>query len=426
MRATIDRVISRFPERSLILRSGSETQYFTLKTWHQIGLVALVSVTLLWTVVASIGFSWNRGALLETRAELVRTISENETFIAQLETDQRNAYELRQSYQEEVAKNATWSEQFAKLRSTSSDVIGTSAPENPNPFIQWLDWQLETRISQVEAENLRLSTLVMDLSESVAEISGHAPPQELDDVNQWLGTVAGDLTNAYATQTQAMEALHESMTQALNRGYATIERTPLATSEIAGFSPNFGTGGPERPQAVSDHVFETFDSRVEQLKSLSQDWKQLNQLLECAPLATPVDYYNLTSKFGNRKDPFNGRPDWHEGVDLGAWPGTKIRATAAGTVRHAGNRSGYGKLVVIDHGCGIQTAYGHMKAISVKKGQVLSYRDVIGTVGSTGRSTGPHVHYEVRVQNEPVDPYQFIEAGRYVFKKQELAVADAN
>lgn len=426
MQAALKRFIARFPERSLIVRSGSDTQYFTLRTWHQLTLLATCSLLILWSVIASVGFSWNRGALLETRAELSATIAENEAFIAQLEADQRNAYELRQNYRAEVEKNATWSRQFAELRSTSAAVIGSAAPENPEPFIRWLDWQLTSRIQSVESENLALSTLVMDLSESVSEISGHAPPDNLDSVNGWLSEVAGDLTSAYAEQTEAMTSLHDSLGRALTQGYATIERTPLASSEIAGFSPNYGTGGPERPLVTDAHVFETFDARVEQLKALSQDWQQLNTLMECAPLATPVDYYNLTSKFGNRKDPFNGRPDWHEGVDLGAWPGTKIRATAAGTVRHAGNRSGYGKLVVLDHGCGIQTAYGHMKSISVKKGQVLSYRDVIGTVGSTGRSTGPHVHYEVRVQGEPVDPYQFIEAGRYVFKKQELTVAEAN
>jgi murein DD-endopeptidase MepM/ murein hydrolase activator NlpD len=426
MQAAINRLIARFPERSLIIRSGSETQYFTLKTWHQITLISTLCVVVLWTLIASIGFSFNRSALLETRAELIATISENEAFIAQLEADQRNAYELRQNYKAEQSKNATWRNQFAELRSISSDVIGVSAPDRPDPFIQWLDGQLKTRITRVETENLRLSTLVMDLSESVAEISGHTPPTQLNDVNQWLGEVAGDLTNAYTTQTEAMQTLHESMTQSLQRAYATIEQTPLANAEIAGFSPSYGIGGPERPQSVNGHVFESFESKINQLQVLSRDWKQLNQLFECTPLATPVDYYNLTSKFGNRKDPFNGRPDWHEGVDLAAWPGMEIRATAAGTVRHAGNRSGYGNLVVIDHGCGIQTAYGHMKTISVEKGQVLSYRDVIGYVGSTGRSTGPHVHYEVRVQGEPVDPYQFIEAGRYVFKKQALVVADAN
>ena len=175
----------------------------------------------------------------------------------------------------------------------------------------------------------------------------------------------------------------------------------------------------------SDHVFQRFDERASDLLRLSQDWQQVQQLLDCAPLIAPVDYYNLTSRFGDRKDPFTNRPDWHNGVDLGAWPGTKVRATAPGIVRHAGNKGGYGRVVVVDHGCGIQTLYAHLKSINVKKGQQVSYRDVVGAVGSSGRSTGPHVHYEIRIHDEAVDPYEFIEAGRYVFKEQEFTIADA-
>ena len=110
---------------------------------------------------------------------------------------------------------------------------------------------------------------------------------------------------------------------------------------------------------------------------------------------------------------------------MGAWPGTRVRATAPGVVTFAGRKGGYGRFVVVDHGCGIETAYGHLKKIYVKKGDNLEHRDALGEVGSTGRSTGPHVHYEVRIKGKPVDPYQFIQAGRYVFKEQKLTVADA-
>jgi murein DD-endopeptidase MepM/ murein hydrolase activator NlpD len=259
----------------------------------------------------------------------------------------------------------------------------------------------------------------------VAEISGHRPPESIETVGAWLTDVAGDLTEAYETQSRAMEVLHDSMTAALSKGFATIDGTPLADPEFAGFSPSFGTGGPSLEIASDHHVFERFQDRSDRLMTLSQDWKALQSLLACAPLAPPVDYYNLTSDFGNRKDPFTKKPDWHEGVDLGAWPGTRVRATAPGVVTYAGHKGGYGRFVLVDHGCGIETAYGHLKSIDVKKGDTVDYRDTLGKVGSTGRSTGPHVHYEVRIKGKPVDPYQFIEAGRYVFKEQKLTVADA-
>ena len=425
MQPTLQKIIARFPERSFVVRSGSDTRYFVLKTWHQLFGVISFATLLLWTGVASVGFSWNHSARLTVKQQLAMTIEENQAFIAQLESDQKNAYELRQAFDDEVQKNRQWASRFEEIRSLSGGVLNEATPSNVAAFIPWFEGQLALRVRAVEQANEDLTELVMDMSESVAEISGHRPPESVETVGAWLTDVAGDLTEAYETQSRSMEVLHDSMTAALSKGFATIDGTPLADPEFAGFSPSFGTGGPSLEMASDHHVFERFQDRSDRLMTLSQDWKVLQSLLACAPLAPPVDYYNLTSEFGNRKDPFTKKPDWHEGVDLGAWPGTLVRATAPGVVTYAGHKGGYGRFVLVDHGCGIETAYAHLKSIDVKKGGTVDYRDTLGKVGSTGRSTGPHVHYEVRIKGKPVDPYQFIEAGRYVFKEQKLTVADA-
>ena len=425
MQTAIQKIIARFPERSLVIRSGSDTRYFVLKTWHQLSAVCLVSLFFIWTVVASVGFSWNHDARLAVESELAHTLAANQAFIEQLQNDQKNAYELRQAFNEEIRKNEEWAARFESIRRVSGSVLEQSSPETIVAFVPWFEDQLDLRIRSVEQSNSDLTELVMDMSNSVAEISGREAPQTLENVGSWLSSVADDLADAYETQSTAMEVLHDTMTLTLSKGFATIDGTPLADPEFAGFSPSFGTGGPSREVSDSEHVFEKFQDRSDRLMTLSQDLQSLQALLDCAPLAPPVDYYNLTSKYGNRRDPFTKKPDWHEGVDLGAWPGTRVRATAPGVVTHAGYKGGFGRFVLIDHGCGIETAYGHLKKIYVKKGDNLDYRDTLGEVGSTGRSTGPHVHYEVRIKGKPVDPYQFIEAGRYVFKEQKLTVADA-
>lgn len=419
----LETLIRRFPERSLIVRSGSDTTYVVLKSWHQLVLVMLAFVLSVWTVVASVGLSVNYQSLVSVRAILEDTIEKNDAFITQLESDQKNAYELRQQFQVEVDRRSLAESQIQRMRRVAASSVADTAPSENAAFVDWFATALVNRIDAVDAENRELSELIMNLSKSVAKISGHRPPAALDDIRPWFANVAGDLTEAYRKQSQSMQTLHTVMTQMLERDYATIERTPLASAEIAGLPPSFGTGGPASIDSGPDHVFQRFDDRASDLLRLSQEWKQVQQLLDCAPLIAPVDYYNLTSRFGDRKDPFTSRPGWHNGVDLGAWPGTKVRATAPGIVRHAGNKGGYGRLVVVDHGCGIQTLYAHLKSINVKKGQQVSYRDVVGAVGSSGRSTGPHVHYEIRIHDEAVDPYEFIEAGRYVFKEQELADA---
>ena len=207
-----------------------------LKTWHQVAATSAVVVFFLWTAIASIGFSWNHNERLLVEAELATTVAANKAFIAQLENDQKNAYELRQSFNEEVRKNEEWASRFKTFRDLSNDVLNKTSPEVVSAFIPWFQDQLAVRIRLVEQTNADLTDLVMDMSESVAEISGHQPPQTVEDVGAWLTNVAGDITEAYETQSKAMEVLHDTMTLTLSKGFATIDGTPLADPEFAGFS----------------------------------------------------------------------------------------------------------------------------------------------------------------------------------------------
>jgi murein DD-endopeptidase MepM/ murein hydrolase activator NlpD len=126
------------------------------------------------------------------------------------------------------------------------------------------------------------------------------------------------------------------------------------------------------------------------------------------PLAGPL---TVTSGFGGRSDPFLGAPALHTGVDLRADTGTPVLATAPGTIETTGRQGGYGLAVDIDHGGGIATRYGHLSRIAVSEGQHVVAGDVIGYAGSTGRSTGPHLHYETRIAGEAVDPADWLAAG---------------
>jgi murein DD-endopeptidase MepM/ murein hydrolase activator NlpD len=130
------------------------------------------------------------------------------------------------------------------------------------------------------------------------------------------------------------------------------------------------------------------------------------------PLRPPlVGDASVSSPFGYRADPFLGRLALHPGVDLVQGYGAEIRAAAAGRVAHAGAMSGYGIMVEIDHGNGLSTRYAHMSDALVEEGEVVAKGAVLGRIGSSGRSTGPHLHYEVRVDGEPVDPERYLRAG---------------
>ena len=134
-----------------------------------------------------------------------------------------------------------------------------------------------------------------------------------------------------------------------------------------------------------------------------RDWMRL----AAAPTLWPV-MGRITGSFGERIDPFNGEGAFHRGVDISSDIGTRIIAPADGIVRFADFMNGYGRAVIIDHGNGITTLYGHMSGFAVTAGQLIRRGDSLGYVGQSGRSTGPHLHYEVRVFNTPVNPYKYL------------------
>lgn len=139
-------------------------------------------------------------------------------------------------------------------------------------------------------------------------------------------------------------------------------------------------------------------------------WENLSErqsLLNSTPSIRPARGW-LTSKFGYRVSPYSGKPTMHNGIDIAAAPGTPVYATADGVVTYAAYDETYGKLVSIDHGYGIMTRFGHNSQIYVQVGQKVNRWDVIAAVGTTGRSTGPHCHYEVRLNNVPINPLNYI------------------
>jgi murein DD-endopeptidase MepM/ murein hydrolase activator NlpD len=138
----------------------------------------------------------------------------------------------------------------------------------------------------------------------------------------------------------------------------------------------------------------------------------LQRLAHSLPLASPLDHFDLTSGYGKRRDPFTRGWAFHAGLDFRAAAGSKILATAPGRVVHAGPAGPYGKMVEIDHGMGVVTRYGHMKATSVADGDEVQFRQEIGVIGNTGRSTSLHLHYEIRIDDVAHDPARFLDVGR--------------
>ena len=151
----------------------------------------------------------------------------------------------------------------------------------------------------------------------------------------------------------------------------------------------------------------TLDEKYQKLADGLERWNGLRRLNEILPLGKPVNS-RITSNYGTRKDPFTGKPKKHRGIDFAGKIGTELMAVAPGRVVSAGERVGYGTTVEIDHGLGFTTLYAHLCQILVSRGDWVRPGTVIGLAGSSGRSTGPHLHYEIRYKGAPFDPTKFI------------------
>lgn len=163
----------------------------------------------------------------------------------------------------------------------------------------------------------------------------------------------------------------------------------------------------------------------QQFRSLFMTWKKLDQAPQggiAIPSVQPVSKLFFTSNFGIRSDPFRGTAAMHAGVDIPGPVGTPIYATADGVVDHADRQGGYGNMVEIDHGKGIATRYGHLSRILVASGTHVTRGQLIALMGSTGRSTGPHLHYEVRIDGHAVNPVPFLTTADYLLAAQDRAV----
>jgi murein DD-endopeptidase MepM/ murein hydrolase activator NlpD len=173
-------------------------------------------------------------------------------------------------------------------------------------------------------------------------------------------------------------------------------------------------GGPLVPVSVA-HDAISFERQLHRIKLARAQIARLTRTLGTIPVRKPLDgEIDLVSGFGVRADPFTGSPAMHTGIDLHGESGDPVRATADGTVTTAGWSGGYGRMVDVDHGNGLTTRYGHLSSVAVRVGQSIRTGQIIGKVGSTGRSTGPHLHYETRLRGRVVDPQRFLRAGQWL------------
>lgn len=212
-------------------------------------------------------------------------------------------------------------------------------------------------------------------------------------------------------QMVALNSMEERFETRMRRMRGVFADLGLDLAGMKTMAPQSAVGGPFVPAKLPRNAG-PFERQLHRINVTRGQIDRLSRTLAVVPYRKPVvGQVEFTSGFGIRNDPFLGRPAMHTGLDFRSASGDPVRATAYGKVVTAGWQGGYGKMVEIDHGNNLSTRYGHLSEINVKVGDLVRIGQVIGAVGSTGRSTGPHLHYETRIDGDAVDPQKFLRAG---------------
>jgi murein DD-endopeptidase MepM/ murein hydrolase activator NlpD len=451
-----------FPERQIYIRSEGRVQFFTFGATLQATLSGLALIFLGWVAFASVNviFKDRIIASKDHRYQQMRWADENRIADLQQSYDELNgalvaAEDRFKSKADELeTKQETVSRLLGRkqavdsivagLRGSSADT-GAKAQDDNAPIAHAAGPGLPSDSVGSDAPVGGGSQLgIMPQSPEQPRTGRPAKASFLDEaVSRFAATFfhagqprAHSLPNlpamrVLAAQTDRIERLSGGETSLLvgvDREISTRIADLQTILRRVGVDSNSleqqameGTGGPFIPvqamriDGISDSAF------TSAYVGASAHEKELNALftaLNHVPLTTPVHgaQFEITSDFGPRVDPFTRRIAFHPGLDFGGPWGATVVATAPGTVVWAGMRGGYGNMVEIDHGYGFRTRYGHLSAVLVRVGAKVIKGSPVGRLGSTGRSTGPHVHYEVWLADVVRDPSRFIEAGRHVLQ----------
>jgi len=265
----------------------------------------------------------------------------------------------------------------------------------------------------IDEPSASVSALPSGAPFATASVTAPAP-----DPMARLALVDHALDGVEKGQAQALGAIDRTAERSAAHDSAIVAATGLDPAKLSPPRGEGGVGGPAIPAGI-EPASAALDPALARAAQDVATAERLKGLIAFMPVRMPLaGDPALTSPFGYRADPFLGRPMLHPGVDLAEPYGTEIHAAAAGRVVHAGFAGGYGIMVEVDHGNGLSTRYAHMSEALVAEGEEVGKGAVLGRIGSTGRSTGPHLHYEVRIDGEPVDPERFLRAG------SELAAAE--
>lgn len=392
------RALQTFPERQIYLRAGGEVTYYNLSTRLQIGFVTAITVMAIWCALTLVNLAFGVSPFASIDERIVELES---NYQRQLADSQAKIENVELLLSEQRLSFETMAANIEDKHNTLAQIVGTEAVTimGEEPALKFAD-----------AEILMAPTL----RDSVDRVARRASI-ESHDIATGL-PIDRALSSLDETQNHILLSAETELLEEIDFNRALIAATDMDLDAVMAQGTQ-GQGGPYIPLDGPDAPLleGEFQLRTTAIQARLYEAEALAEIVNTLPLGHPVLNETVqTSKFGVRRDPFTKRPTHHSGLDFIGGSNAPIVATAPGTVKFAGWGGAYGNMVEIDHGNGFITRYAHMRELNVRRGQTVVAGDQVGGMGSTGRSTGTHLHYEVHFDGRARDPRQFLKAGRYV------------
>ncbi len=296
-------------------------------------------------------------------------------------------------------------ESVLAVRQTLREKLATS--ENEIRSLSSRNFALKDNLETVESD---LQTALSERNDSL--FNATRMRRQIKELDTRLADLESTEQIAVLRLTERTINLNDSMQRVVEMAGLDVDKLVQEDTAV----PK-GQGGPfiaATPDGKSASKLKAGLTDLEQHLQLSED---LQDIMRRLPMAPPLTSYRVTSTFGKRRDPLNNKWAAHYGLDMASPFKSPVYVAAPGVIVFAGWNGKFGKMIEIDHGAGIKTRFGHLNKILVKKGQQVNFRDKIGLLGSTGRSTGAHLHYEVIFKGRSMNPLKFFKAGRYVFQE---------
>ena len=439
------------PDRELIMRTDGKVWFVKISKKTQIAGLILVIVTSGWGIFSSFSF-FVVGKVIEAKEkEILKTRIVYRGLLSEISNYQSKFTILTDDLEKNHVSMLDLVEKNANLQlnlSTAKSKLVSSKRQYETELVS-SKRQYETELvsskkrqDEIAAVKGKLKAKLKDIEQRMRSLNTHNFKLKGN-----LSSISGSLESALAERNSALmlnERLNERTSELLenlenlqNSEKNVIARLTLTTVDEIGVLEKFisrtgiqpkqliagkkrtstlGQGGPfvemqqgNKPGAFLKSSIDILGARLDRLSNLKR-------LVGIIPFSPPLEHFSISSHFGKRRDPINKRWAMHYGLDLTGFKKAKVYATAPGKVVKSGHKGKYGKFIEIDHGGGFKTRYGHLYKTLVKRGQEVNFRQKIGLLGNSGRSTGSHLHYEVTHNGKQKNPWRFIKAGKYVYK----------